>query len=128
MSKATNVQYAVVYDGNCTVCRKFIDRLAARDSKKILELIPSQAPGVSSRFSWIPARAFDESVQVIRLSDSRTFQGAAALEELLRVVPGGGAAGWIFRIPFVRGSAERMYRAFARNRHRLGCGEHCRTI
>lgn len=121
-------RYAVVYDGNCAVCRKFIDRLAIWDAGGILQLIPSQATGVSSRFSWIPARAFEESVQVVRLSDAHTFQGAAALEELLRVLPGGGAAGWVFRIPFARGVAERMYRAFARNRRRLGCGDHCRTI
>ena len=32
---------------------------------------------------------------------------------------------WIFSIPFVRPLAERFYRWFARNRYRLGCGEHC---
>jgi predicted DCC family thiol-disulfide oxidoreductase YuxK len=31
----------------------------------------------------------------------------------------------VFSIPFARPLAERFYRWFARNRYRLGCGEHC---
>jgi predicted DCC family thiol-disulfide oxidoreductase YuxK len=32
---------------------------------------------------------------------------------------------WMFKIPFVRPLVDRFYRWFARNRYRLGCGEHC---
>jgi predicted DCC family thiol-disulfide oxidoreductase YuxK len=31
----------------------------------------------------------------------------------------------VFAIPFARTLADRFYRWFARNRYRLGCGEHC---
>ena len=33
--------------------------------------------------------------------------------------------GWIFKIPLVRVLADQFYRWFARNRYKLGCGEHC---
>jgi predicted DCC family thiol-disulfide oxidoreductase YuxK len=120
-------RYVVLYDGDCRVCRAFVAKLAKWDSGEILEITPSQAPGIRQRFPWISPQAYGESVQVVRLADGRTWQGAAALEELLDVLPRGRRAGWIFRIPFARGITERFYRSFAKNRYRLGCGDHCRT-
>ena len=120
-------RYAVIYDGKCRVCNAFVSRLTEWDTAGILEIIASQAPAVAGRFPWISPDAFDQSLQVVRLSDNRTWQGAAALEKLLNVLPRGRSVSWLFRIPFVRALAERSYRAFARNRHRLGCGDHCRT-
>ena len=71
------------------------------------------------------SRAYMESVQVIRATDGKTWQAAAALEELLTVLPKGRMISWLFKIPFVRPLADRFYRWFARNRYRLGCSEHC---
>jgi len=93
----------------------------------VLEITPSQAPGLKARFPWIPARAYVESVQVIRTADGRTWQGAGALEELLDALPKGWLLSWLFGIPFARPLAEKFYRWFARNRYKLGCGEHCRV-
>lgn len=117
--------YTVVYDGNCNVCKKLVRVLTEWDTQKKLEIIPSQTPGVQARFPWIPVSAYLESVQVIRASDGKTWQGAAALEQLLDVLPKGCLFSWIFSIPFARPLAERFYRWFARNRYKLGCGEHC---
>ena len=119
--------YVVVYDGDCRVCRRFVANLAKWDSGQTLEMTPSQAPGIRERFPWISPRAYSESVQVVRLADGRTWQGAAAIEELLDVLPRGRWIQWIFRIPFSRGIADRFYRSFAKNRYRVGCGDHCRT-
>jgi predicted DCC family thiol-disulfide oxidoreductase YuxK len=95
------------------------------DRNRELEIIASQAPGVRARFPWIPQRAYAESVQVIRTSDGMTWQAAAALEELLKVLPKGRLFAWLFKIPFMRPLADRLYRWVARNRYRMGCGEHC---
>ena len=57
----------------------------------------------------------------------QTWQGAAAIEQLLRVLPVGGALAWVFRIPYVGGLIDRFYRWFARNRYRMGCGQHCQS-
>jgi predicted DCC family thiol-disulfide oxidoreductase YuxK len=119
--------HAVIYDGNCGICSAIVARLVEWDKAGILELIASQSPEVPRRFAWISPGAFKQSLQVVRLSDNRTWQGAAAVEELLNVLPRGRAISWLFHIPFARGLAERSYRAFARNRHRLGCRDHCRT-
>ena len=116
--------YTVVYDGACKVCGKLSRVLEKWDRADELEIIPSQAPGVHARFPWIPARAYKESLQLIG-PGGKTWQGAAAIEQLLNILPRGGSISWIFKIPFVRGIADRFYRWFARNRYKLGCGDHC---
>lgn len=118
-------RYTVVYDGHCKVCGRMVKMLTKWDRNHELEIIPSQAPGVQERFPWIPPRAYVESVQVIRVSDGKTWQAASALEELLKVLPQGRLISWLFKIPFVRPLVDRFYRWFARNRYKLGCGEHC---
>jgi predicted DCC family thiol-disulfide oxidoreductase YuxK len=118
-------RYTVVYDGHCKICGRLVTLLAKWDRNHDLEIIPSQTPGIQARFPWIPPRAYLESVQVIRTRDGKTWQAAGALEELLNVLPKGRLISWLFKIPFVRPLADRFYKWFARNRYRLGCGEHC---
>lgn len=116
--------FTVVYDGNCKVCTRLARVLEQWDRRRQLEIVPSQAPGVYARFPWIPPRAYAESLQVIDRG-GHTWQGAAALETIINALPKGRLLSWIFRIPFARPLAERFYRWFARNRYKLGCGEHC---
>ena len=122
---APSRRYTVIYDGHCKVCGRMVSVLAKWDRDRKLEIIPSQTPGVRERFPWIPARAYVDSIQVIRTRDGKTWQAAAALEELLTVLPKGKLISWMFKIPFVRPLVDRFYRWFARNRYRLGCGKHC---
>jgi len=116
--------YTIVYDGACKVCQGLVRRLEKWNQKHVFEIIPSQGQSVHVRFPWIPTRAFAQSVQLIG-RDGRTWQGAAALEQIIDQLPKGQLITWVFSIPFVRPLAERFYRWFARNRYRLGCGEHC---
>ncbi len=117
--------YTVIYDGQCRVCSRIVQLLVKWDRNSALEVIPSQTAGVGARFPWIPQRSYAESLQMIRNADGKTWQGGAALEELLNVLPKGRMISWLFRIPFVRPLVDRFYQWFARNRYRMGCGEHC---
>jgi predicted DCC family thiol-disulfide oxidoreductase YuxK len=118
--------YTVVYDGMCKVCTRLARVLRKWDGGRNLEVVAAQAPGVMPRFPWIPARAYAEALQMIG-EDGMTWQGAAAIEKLLDVLPRGRLISWVFSIPFVRGFADRFYRWFARNRYHLGCGDHCQS-
>lgn len=120
-------RYAVIYDGHCKVCGRMVKMLRKWDRNHELEIIPSQASGVRERFPWIPKRAYVESIQVVRPTDGKTWQGARALEELLKALPKGRVISWLFRIPLVRPLVDLFYRWFARNRYRFGCGEHCQV-
>jgi predicted DCC family thiol-disulfide oxidoreductase YuxK len=118
--------YTVVYDGTCKVCGRLVKLLNAWDRRKELEVVPSQAPGVTARFPWIPQRAYADAVQLIGPGGA-TWQGAAAIEELLNILPKGRLISWVFHIPFVRGLADRFYKWFAKNRYQFGCGAHCQS-
>ena len=118
--------YTVVFDGDCKVCTRLSKVLRKWDGGRNLEVVTSQQPGVTARFPWIPARAYADALQMVA-ADGTTWQGAAAIEQLLNVLPRGKLVSWVFRIPFMRTIADRFYRWFAKNRYRLGCGAHCQS-
>jgi predicted DCC family thiol-disulfide oxidoreductase YuxK len=118
--------YTVVFDGDCKVCTRLSRVLRDWDRRRELEVVSSQQPGVMARFPWIPPRAYADALQLVA-ADGTTWQGAAAIEQLLDVLPRGRLISWVFSIPFVRTLADRFYRWFARNRYRLGCGAHCQS-
>ena len=122
----TTCEYTVVYDGHCRVCTRLATVLRKWDKTRVLDVIPSQTPGVMARFPWIPPAAYAEALQMVG-TDGQTWSGAAAVEHLLDVLPRGRLVSWLFKLPFARAIADRLYRWFARNRYRLGCGEHCMT-
>lgn len=118
--------YTVVYDGTCKVCGRLVSILRKWDRHEAIEVVASQQPGVMARFPWIPARAYVEAVQLIG-PGGRTWSGAAAVEQLLNILPKGGLLSWLFKIPFMRTIADRFYKWFARNRYHFGCGDHCQS-
>jgi predicted DCC family thiol-disulfide oxidoreductase YuxK len=118
--------YTVVFDGDCKVCTRLSNVLRKWDSTRQLEVVSSQSPGVMARFPWIPPQAYVEALQLVA-EDGTTWSGAAAIEQLLNVLPRGALIAWIFKVPFVRTIADRFYRWFARNRYKLGCGAHCQS-
>ena len=125
-TKGLGRPYTVVYDGMCKVCTRLAKLLRKWDRDHELEVVASQATGVMARFPWIPARAYADALQLIG-PGGRTWQGAAAIEQLLNILPKGKLASWLFKIPFARRIADRLYKWFARNRYRLGCGDHCQS-
>jgi len=121
-----SLRYTVVFDGSCQICSRLAGVLGEWDHGRLLEILPSHSPGLSERFPSIPAGRYAEALQLIG-PDGQTWEGAAAIEEIVRVLPKGRMIAWVFRIPFGRRLADRFYRWFARNRYRLGCGKHCPT-
>ena len=120
----TGRPYTVVYDGVCKVCNRLVTLLNTWDRDNQIETVPFQNTSVHARFPWIPAEAYAEAMQLIG-PGGQTWQGAAAIEQLLNILPRGEWLGWAFKVPFMSNALDRFYRWFARNRYRLGCGEHC---
>lgn len=118
--------YTLIYDGDCRICTRTVNALRAWDRDHVVDMVPSQNVQVRVRFPWISAEAYAEAMQLVG-PQSQTWQGSAAIEQLLGVLPRGKWIAWIFQIPLVRGVADKLYRWVARNRHHLGCSDHCRT-
>ena len=125
MTAQRDRSYTVIYDGNCGVCTRLAAKLAKLDKRAAFEIVPSQLEGLQARFPWIPANAYAESLQLVRNSDKRTWQGAAAVEEIIRGLRTGWLVSWLFMIPLARPIADRAYRWFASHRSALTCGEQC---
>jgi predicted DCC family thiol-disulfide oxidoreductase YuxK len=118
--------YTVVWDGSCKTCARLVTLLDRWDTRGEIETVPSQNTSVFARFPWIPAESYAEAVQLIG-PNGQTWQGAAAIEKLLEVLPHGRLLGWVFNIPYLGRGMDRFYRWFARNRYRFGCGQHCQS-
>lgn len=119
--------YTVVYDGECEVCIRTVNRLREWDRDARFELAAYQSEGVMDRFPEIAEREFRESVQLIGPGGER-WQGADAVEKILELVPRVRPLAWLFRIPLMRPIARLAYRLFSRNRSRFGCAEHCPVV
>ena len=116
--------YTLVFDGMCRICNPLADLVRQWDRRHRIEVIPSQTSGLLPRFPWIPREAYGKAIQLVG-PGGQTWQGAQAVEQLLTILPRGRLISWVFRIPGVRILADRIYRWVARNRYRMGCGEHC---
>jgi predicted DCC family thiol-disulfide oxidoreductase YuxK len=101
------VTWTLVYDGNCRVCTRIVNVLRHWDRGGEIEFMPSQSSGVPERFPWIPPSAFREAMQLIG-PESRTWAGAAAIEQLLNILPRGRMVGWLFHLPFGRTIIDRF--------------------
>ena len=98
-----------------------------RDRTGRLELLPYQDPAARARFRGVPDEAFEGALQLL-LPGGVRFEGADAVEEVLRLLPAGRIPGLLFWLPRARPLARRVYGWVARNRRRLGCSAHCPTV
>lgn len=117
-------RYTALYDGSCHLCSGAVARLRARDREGVLDFVSFRSPGVEERFPDLSPEALEESLHLVG-PDGETWEGARAVEEILRILPGWGWLTWAFRVPLVRPLARATYRFVARNRYRVSCGSHC---
>lgn len=115
----------VIYDGQCKLCVRSVSVLRSMDRSGSLEFLANADPLVAERFPFIPPSDLDHALQVVG-RDGKTWSGASAIEAVLRVLPRTGMLAWMFRLPFARTGAARLYAWVARRRLRfLGAAESC---
>ena len=106
----------LIYDGDCSFCRRWIDRWEAM-TKDQIDYAPYQE--VAHQFPEIPEEQFQSSVRLID-ADGQVYSGTEAVLRALTHVP---ERRWLLRIykevPAAAPMAEWVYRLVARCRHRL---------
>ncbi len=110
-------QLTVLFDGNCPVCQASVRRLEGWAPEGTLELLDNRDPCVSERFPWLGETELSESLHVIG-PGGETWEGAPAIERLIKALPGFRRGSWVFRLPLVRPLASRIYSWVAANRYR----------
>ncbi len=116
-------RHALIYDDTCPMCRAWAARVERWDRDRRIELVPSHAGDIASRFPWITRRELDAAMQLVE-PDGTTHAGAAAAEALVRVLPYGRLVGGLFAIPGARALARNVYRVIAARRCRDACSAH----
>jgi predicted DCC family thiol-disulfide oxidoreductase YuxK len=107
----------LIYDGECGLCRRSVDLVRRWDREHRVALVPFQDESRVQELG-IPLPALAAAMHLVR-PDGRVFAGADAAPEILRLLPGGGALAWVFRVPGVLPLARRVYRWIAGRRRCL---------
>lgn len=116
--------YTVIFDGNCRTCLQLSEVLRRWDTSRRLQVLPSSDARVFELFPWIPLEAYERALQLVG-PGGETWEGAAAIEKILDILPGGTPLARLLSIPVLGRLFDRGYRWFARNRRSFGCGDHC---
>lgn len=119
-----DAHHVLIFDGACPMCVRWMGRVRHWDEHDSFEYVPLQDPSVPDRFPELEPAALAREVHLVGpAGEVRT--GAGAVERILEMLPLGRWLGWLFRLPFARPIADRVYRRVAENRRGLGCRSHC---
>lgn len=113
--------WTLIYDGECRFCLRCVDLLRRWDRAGRIRAVPLQDRAALAQLPPIPLASLEAAMHLVG-PDGSVRASAAAAPAILRLLPGGALLAALFRVPGVPAVAERVYRAVARNRHRLGCG------
>ena len=113
MSATVNGPATLIFDGDCGICRRWVDYWRELTAGRVVFRPYQEA---APDFPAISAEAFRRSIQYIS-SDGRIYSGAAATFQVLRHAPGRGAWWWCYeQLPGFAACSEWAYRFFARHR------------
>jgi predicted DCC family thiol-disulfide oxidoreductase YuxK len=119
-----STRHVLIFDGACPMCVRWMGRVRHWDERDAFEYVPLQDPSVPDRYPDLEQDALRREMHLVG-PGGEIWTGAAAVEQILARLPVGRWLGWLFRLPFARPIADRVYRRVADNRTRLGCGSHC---
>jgi len=102
-----------VYDGDCGICRYWVNYWQGLTDDRVLYRPYQEA---AADFPEIPREAFPHAVQLIE-PDRQVYSGAAATYRVLRHAPGRAAWWWLYsHLPGFSMASEWAYAFFARRR------------
>lgn len=114
----------VVYDGLCGFCRGRVEYIRKRDRAGVFTCLSRHDPELTRRFPDRPELLTPGSMKVL-LPSGRLIEGADAVFQIARRLPGWRWFVWMYLIPGLRQLGRLVYGWIARNRQRLGRGEVC---
>ncbi len=108
---------AVLYDGECAMCRAAAEGMRRFDNAAAIELVDLHHPGARSRFPALEREKLLEELHVVD-DAGRVFRGARALNELLRRQRGFRRyLAFLWYLPGYPWLAERQYKRLAASRY-----------
>ncbi len=109
----------LVFDGECTFCRRQIARIRRYDRHGRFECVPRQTPGLTGRFPALGEGGFDTGMRLI-MPDGRIYVGADSVYQIARRLPICRWFAWLYRVPGIHVLARAVYGWIAARRRSLG--------
>lgn len=104
----------VYYDEDCSVCRRWIDRVGPMLRRYGFEIGALQEPGLEDRLGMPRERLLDELL--VRAPGGTVYGGADALAYVASRIPWAWPVVLLWRIPIVKTLARSAYRGVANRR------------
>lgn len=109
----------VIYDGECSFCRKRIEEIRKLDKNNALEFLPRQDQSSEERFPQIVGINLDDGILCIT-HDGKTHVAAEAMYQIGRRLPTTRSWVWLYNVPLLKQVFQLAYKIIAANRRRLG--------
>jgi predicted DCC family thiol-disulfide oxidoreductase YuxK len=108
---------AVIYDGDCSLCRISAEAVRMFDNSQAIDLIDLHDADARAQFPELTVEALMEELHVVD-DAGRVMRGARAVNEVLRRQR--GVRGWLAYLWYLPGYswlADRQYKKIARSRY-----------
>lgn len=112
---------AVIYDGECGLCRTSAEAVRIFDNSNAIDLIDLHDADARAQFPDLTVQALMEELHVVD-DAGRVTRGARAVNEVLRHQQ--GVRGWLAYLWYIPGYAwlaDRQYKRIARSRYGVDC-------
>lgn len=111
-------QWYLIFDDKCDICNIGIEKVKKLDKTGLIRLAPLSNPNVPQEIRLPTFLEMQKQMYLIS-PDGKTYKGADAVAELLRIFPESKLAGAIISFPLIKPLARLFYAMVAKNRMRL---------
>ncbi|MCH7720280.1 MAG: DUF393 domain-containing protein [Planctomycetes bacterium] len=109
----------LVYDGQCSFCRRWVSRIARWDRGGALELVARQTEGLTERFPRLAEGDFNTGMRLITPDDT-IHVGADAAYQIARRLRYWRWIAWAYHVPVIHWLTRSVYAWIASHRRSLG--------
>ncbi|MBZ8179199.1 thiol-disulfide oxidoreductase DCC family protein [Oscillatoria salina] len=112
------MRYHVIYDGNCNLCVTFTQLLENFDRAQLFDYTPMQNEEMLQKFEISPKDCELGMILIDNEKHDRRWQGAAAAEEIVNLLPAGDLFIAAYRsLPGMKWIGDRAYEQLRDNRY-----------
>ena len=111
--------YTMLYDGACRMCTNQAELVARYNDDQRIELLDMNSPAARARFPQITPADTQRELHLVA-PNGAIYHGAAAVQQILLLLPPLRGLGEFMRLPGMLGLASPIYRWIADNRYLFG--------
>ncbi len=108
----------LVYDGDCSFCRRWVARITHRDQSGTFEFVARQTEGLTQRFPKLVEGDFNTGMRLITPDDA-VHVGADAAYQILRRLRYWRRIAWLYHVPGIHWFTRTVYAWIAAHRQSL---------